>query len=213
MEMISSILYQLTRNLTPEQIREGGFDAYFVDHTTGIYPQSAAGIPWSAATFQSKGDPITDLFEDMAAEQKARSTYDNLLRLIDDPDVREPLKFLREREVVHFQRFGDALSVVQSNLDAKKLLRLESGVRCAAARTKRSRSLPSVPHAERQRHNCAARISRFSPNRCSFACCRPGEFFFCRFPGKVFRLMPFIFRKFYILFCLPCLFLHIFCTI
>ena len=119
MEMISSILYQLTRNLTPEQIREGGFDAYFVDHTTGIYPQSAAGIPWSAATFQSKGDPITDLFEDMAAEQKARSTYDNLLRLIDDPDVREPLKFLREREVVHFQRFGDALSVVQSNLDAK----------------------------------------------------------------------------------------------
>ena len=119
MEMISSILYQLTRNLTPEQIREGGFDAYFVDHTTGIYPQSAAGIPWSTATFQSKGDPITDLFEDMAAEQKARSTYDNLLRLIDDPDVREPLKFLREREVVHFQRFGDALSVVQSNLDAK----------------------------------------------------------------------------------------------
>ena len=119
MEMISSILYQLTRNLTPEQIREGGFDAYFVDHTTGVYPQSAAGIPWSAATFQSKGDPITDLFEDMAAEQKARSTYDNLLRLIDDPDVREPLKFLREREIVHFQRFGDALSVVQSNLDAK----------------------------------------------------------------------------------------------
>jgi len=111
MEMISSILYQLTRNLTPEQICEGGFDAYFVDHTTGIYPQSAAGIPWSAATFQSKGDPITDLFEDMAAEQKARSTYDNLLRLIDDPDVREPLKFLREREIVHFQRFGDARSV------------------------------------------------------------------------------------------------------
>ena len=112
MEMISAIVYQLTRNLTPEQIKEGGFDAYFVDHTTGIYPQSAAGVPWSAATFQSKGDPITDLFEDMAAEQKARTTYDNLLRLIDDPDVREPLKFLREREVVHFQRFGDALRVV-----------------------------------------------------------------------------------------------------
>lgn len=108
MEMISAIVYQLTRNLTPEQIKEGGFDAYFVDHTTGIYPQSASGVPWSAATFQSKGDPITDLFEDMAAEQKARTTYDNLLRLIDDPDVREPLKFLREREVVHFQRFGEA---------------------------------------------------------------------------------------------------------
>lgn len=104
MEMISAIVYQLTRNLTPEQIKEGGFDAYFVDHTTGIYPQSASGVPWSAATFQSKGDPITDLFEDMAAEQKARTTYDNLLRLIDDPDVREPLKFLREREVVHFHR-------------------------------------------------------------------------------------------------------------
>ena len=119
MEMISSILYQLTRNLTPEQIREGGFDAYFVDHTTGIYPQSAAGIPWSAATFQSKGDPITDLFEDMAAEQKARSTYDNLLRLIDDPDVREPIKFLRAREVVHFQRFGESLRKVQDELNSK----------------------------------------------------------------------------------------------
>ena len=108
MEMISAIVYQLTRNLTPEQIKEGGFEAYFVDHTTGIYPQFASGTPWSAMTFQSKGDPITDLFEDMGAEQKARTTYDNLLRLIDNPDVREPLKFLREREVVHFQRFGEA---------------------------------------------------------------------------------------------------------
>lgn len=109
MEMISAIVYQLTRNLTPEQIREGGFDTYFVDHTTGIYPQFASGTPWSAMTFQSKGDPITDLFEDMAAEQKARTTYDNLLRLIDNPDVREPLKFLRAREIVHFQRFGEAV--------------------------------------------------------------------------------------------------------
>lgn len=109
MEMISAIVYQLTRNLTPEQIREGGFEAYFVDHTTGIYPQFASGTPWSAMTFQSKGDPITDLFEDMAAEQKARTTYDNLLRLIDNPDVREPLKFLRAREIVHFQRFGEAV--------------------------------------------------------------------------------------------------------
>ena len=119
LEMVGTMVRQLTRRLTAEEIKEGGFDAYFVDHTTGIYPQSASGVPWSAATFQSKGDPITDLFEDMAAEQKARTTYDNLLRLIDDPDVREPLKFLREREVVHFQRFGDALRVVQDNLDAK----------------------------------------------------------------------------------------------
>lgn len=117
--MIAAIVYQLTRNLTPEQIREGGFDTYFVDHTTGIYPQSASGVPFSAATLQSTGDPLTDLFENLAAEQKARTTYDNLLRLIDDPDVRDPIKFLREREVVHFQRFGDALRVVQENLDAK----------------------------------------------------------------------------------------------
>ncbi len=108
MEIVSAILYQLTRNLTPEQIKSSGFDAYFVDHTTGIYPASASGVPFTAAYFQSKGDPITDLTEDMAAEQKARTTYDNILRLADDPDVREPIKFLRAREVVHFQRFGDA---------------------------------------------------------------------------------------------------------
>lgn len=113
------MVYQLTRNLTPEEIKEGGFDAYFVDHTTGIYPQAAAGMPFTAAYLQSKGDPITDLVEDLAAEQKARTTYDNLLRLMDDPDVRDPLKFLRAREVVHFQRFGDALRDVQENLDAK----------------------------------------------------------------------------------------------
>ena len=118
-EMIAAMVYQLTRNLTPEEIREGGFDAYFVDHTTGIYPQSAAGDPFTAAYLQSKGDPITDLVEDLAAEQKARTTYDNLLRLMDDPDVRDPIKFLREREIVHFQRFGDALRDVQENLDAK----------------------------------------------------------------------------------------------
>ena len=107
-EMISAILYQLTDGLTPEQIKEAGFDAYFVDHTLGLYPQSAAGVPFTAAYFQSKGDPITDLTEDMAAEQKARSTYDNILRLCDDPDVRDPIKFLRQREIVHFQRFGEA---------------------------------------------------------------------------------------------------------
>ena len=118
-EIIAAILYQLTRNLSPEQIRESGFDTYFVDHTTGIYPQSAGGTPFSATALQVKGDAITDLFEDLAAEQKARTTYDNILRLVDDPDVRDPIKFLRAREIVHFQRFGDALRIVQENLDAK----------------------------------------------------------------------------------------------
>ena len=119
MEMISAIVYQLTRNLTPEQIKAAGFETYFVDHTIGIYPQSAAGVPFSAATLQCTGDVITDLMEDLAAEQKARTTYDNILRLVDDPDVREPIKFLREREVVHFQRFGEALRIVQDKLDSK----------------------------------------------------------------------------------------------
>lgn len=117
--MIGAIVHQLTRNLTPEQIKQSGFDAYFVDHTTGVYPQAASGTPFSAATLQSTGDAIADLFEDQAAEQKARLTYDNLLRLLDDPDVRDPIKFLREREIVHFQRFGEALRDVQENLDAK----------------------------------------------------------------------------------------------
>ncbi len=119
MEIISAILYQLTKNLTPEQIKESGFDAYFVDHTTGIYPSSAAGVPFTAAYFQSKGDPVTDLVEDLAAEQKARATYENILRLADDPDVRDPIKFLREREIVHFQRFGEGLRIVQDNLNSK----------------------------------------------------------------------------------------------
>lgn len=106
-EMISSIVYQLTKNLAPEQIKAGGLDAYYVDHTLGIYPSSAAGVPFTAAYFQSKGDILTDLHENMAAEQKARTTYDNILRFADDPDVRDPIKFLRQREIVHFQRFGD----------------------------------------------------------------------------------------------------------
>lgn len=118
-EMVSAILYQLTRNISPEEIKASGFDTYFVDHTSGIYPVSAAGVPFTASYFQSKGDIITDLTEDLAAEQKARTTYDNILRLIDDPDVREPIKFLREREVVHFQRFGDALRITQDNLNVK----------------------------------------------------------------------------------------------
>lgn len=118
-EMVSTILYQLTRNLTPEQIKESGFDTYFVDHTTGIYPVAASGTPFSAAAFQSKGDMIADLVEDLAAEQKARATYENILRLADDPDVIEPIKFLRSREITHFQRFGEGLRLTQDNLNAK----------------------------------------------------------------------------------------------
>lgn len=117
LEIICAIVYQLTRNLTIEEIQRSGFDKYFVDHTVGVYPQSAGGIPFSAMTFQSKGDPITDLHEDMAAEQKARTTYDNILRLVDDPDIIDPIRFLREREIVHYQRFGEGLEIVKSNLD------------------------------------------------------------------------------------------------
>lgn len=118
-EMICAIVHQLTRNLSMKEIKESGFDTYFVDHTVGLYPQAASGSPFTATVFQSKGDVITDLHEDLAAEQKARTTYDNILRLADDPDVRDPIKFLREREIVHFQRFGEALRVVQDNLDSK----------------------------------------------------------------------------------------------
>lgn len=121
MEMISAILYQLTRNLTPEQIKASGFDTYFVDHTTGIYPIAASGAPFTAAYFQSKGDIITDLVEDLAAEQKARTTYDNILRLADDPDVRDPIKFLRQREIVHFQRFGEPNHTKLSKFKRKKV--------------------------------------------------------------------------------------------
>lgn len=119
LEMIGTIVYQLTRNLTPEEIKASGFDKYFVDHNTGVYPASAAGVPWTAAYIQSKADVIADLTEDLAAEQKARATYDNILRLADDPDVIEPIKFLREREVVHFQRFGEALRSVQDMSERK----------------------------------------------------------------------------------------------
>ena len=107
-EIVSAILYQLTKGLSIDEIKEGGLETYFVDHTTGIYPQAASGMPFSASTLQSTGDIICDLTEDLAAEQKARVTYDNILRLVDDPDVRDPIKFLREREIVHFQRFGEA---------------------------------------------------------------------------------------------------------
>lgn len=119
MEMVSTIVHQLTRNLTPEEIMAGGFQNYYVDHTVGIWPQAAGGIPFNACEFQSKGDPITDLVEDLAAEQKARSTYDNILRLVKDPEVADPIRFLRKREIVHYQRFGEALRVVTDNLDSK----------------------------------------------------------------------------------------------
>lgn len=119
LEIVGSIIYQLTKDLTPEEIKASGFDAYYVDHTTGLWPQAAGGIPQNANQYQSKGDPITDLFEDLAAEQKARSTYDNLLRLIKDQEVADPIRFLRQREIVHFQRFGEALRIVQDNLDSK----------------------------------------------------------------------------------------------
>ena len=119
LEMIGAIVHQLTRNLSYEEIKKSGFDAYFVDHTTGIYPTAASGFPWTAASMQSKGDTITDLMENMAAEQKARTTYDNILRLVDDPDVRDVIKFLREREIVHFQRFGEGLRIATDKLNSK----------------------------------------------------------------------------------------------
>ena len=120
-EIISAILYQLTKNLTIDQIKESGFDKYFVDHTTGIYPIAASGTPFTAAFFQSTGDVISDLVENLAAEQKARTTYDNILRITDDPDVKDVIRFLRQRELVHFQRFGDS---ILTNLSAFLLQKL-----------------------------------------------------------------------------------------
>ena len=119
MEIVSAIIYQLTKDLSLEEIKASGFDKYYVDHTLALWPQSAGGTPWTATYFQSKGDPITDLHEDMAAEQKARTTYDNILRLVKDPEVCDPIRFLREREIVHYQSFGDSLRIVQDNLDSK----------------------------------------------------------------------------------------------
>lgn len=118
-ELIGTIVHQLTRNLTMEEIESSGFADYYVDHTVGLWPQAAGGIPFNACEFQSKGDAIADLVEDMAAEQKARATYENILRLVDDPDVLDPIKFLRSREIVHFQRFGEGLRRVQEELDSK----------------------------------------------------------------------------------------------
>jgi len=119
LEMVQTIVHQLTRNMTIEQIKEAGFETYFVDHTAGVYPQFASGYPYSAASLQVKGDPIADMNENLAAEQKARVTYDNILRMADDPDVIDPIRFLREREIVHYQRFGEGLRYIQDNLNKK----------------------------------------------------------------------------------------------
>ena len=121
LEMIGTLVYQLTRNLSEDDIRTAGFDAYFVDHTTGIYPTAASGYPWNASSMQVKGDVIADLTEDLAAEQKARVTYDNILRFSDDPDVTDVIRFLREREVVHFQRFGEVIEKVKEKMNQKNI--------------------------------------------------------------------------------------------
>jgi spore coat protein JC len=126
-EMIGTIVHQLTRNLTMEEIEKSGLGPYYIDHTIGIWPQAAGGIPFNACEFQSKGDIITDLHENMAAEQKARTTYDNIIRVIDDPDVLDPIRFLREREIVHFQRFGEGLRRVQEDLDPKNFYMYNPG--------------------------------------------------------------------------------------
>lgn len=130
MEMVATIVHQLTRNLSMEEIKESGFDKYYVDHTIGIWPQAAGGVPFTANQFQSKGDIITDLFENMSAEQKARTTYDNILRLIDDPDIIAPIKFLRAREIVHFQRFGEALRIVEDKLNERNFYAFNPGFDC-----------------------------------------------------------------------------------
>ena len=119
LEMIAAILYQLTQGLSPEEMKKAGMDIYFVDHTAGLYPIAASGVPFDMKYVGIKGDVIADLNEDLAAEQKARVTYDNILRMVDDPDVREPIKYLRQRELVHYQRFGDALRIAQDHLDSK----------------------------------------------------------------------------------------------
>ena len=121
LEMVGSIVHQLTRTLTEEQMKEQGYEPYFVDNTAGVYPQAASGTPWAAATMAVTGDPMADLVEDMAAEQKARVTYDNILRLSDDADVNDVIRFLREREIVHFQRFGEAVQLLREKLDEKNV--------------------------------------------------------------------------------------------
>lgn len=142
LEMIGAIVYQLTRDMSEEDVKKAGFEDYFVDHTAGIYPQGASGTPFTAAVLQSKGDAITDLHEDMAAEQKARTTYDNILRFCDDYDVKDAIRFLRAREVVHYQRFGEALRLMTDKLDSKNFYAFnpEFDKKCFKAQSKKSKS-------------------------------------------------------------------------
>ena len=121
LEMVGAIVHQLTRNLKDNPYKDPAFAPYFVDHTVGVYPAAAAGFPWNAGSMAVKGDPIADLTEDLAAEQKARVTYDNILRLSDDPDVNDVIRFLREREIVHFQRFGEGLQRLREKLDQRNV--------------------------------------------------------------------------------------------
>ncbi len=130
LEMVGAIVYQLTKDLPMDEIEKHGFDKYYIDHTLGIWPQAAGGVPFNSCFFQSKGDIITDLFEDMAAEQKARTTYDNILRLVKDPDVCAPIRFLREREIVHFQRFGEALRMTTDKMNEKNFYAFNMGFDC-----------------------------------------------------------------------------------
>lgn len=126
-EMVGTIVHQLTRNLSMEEIEKSGLGPYYIDHTAGIWPQAAGGVPFNANQFQSKGDVITDLHEDLAAEQKARVTYDNILRVVKDPEVADPIRFLRQREIIHYQRFGEALRRVQEDLDPKNFYQYNPG--------------------------------------------------------------------------------------
>ncbi len=128
LEMVGALVHQLTRNMSDAQIQDSAFAPYFVDHTAGVFPTAASGFPWSAASMQVKGDPITDLTEDLAAEQKARTTYDNILRLSDDPDVNDVIKFLRQREIVHFQRFGEAIQLLREKLDQRNVYRMNPAI-------------------------------------------------------------------------------------
>lgn len=128
LEMVGALVHQLTRNMSDSQIQDSAFAPYFVDHTAGVYPTAASGFPWSAASMAVKGDPITDLTEDLAAEQKARTTYDNILRLSDDPDVNDVIKFLRQREIVHFQRFGEAIQLLREKLDQRNVYRMNPAI-------------------------------------------------------------------------------------
>ena len=127
LEMICAMVHQLTRNLTEKEIKDSGFDTYFIDHTNAVYPIAASSLPWRAEYIQAKGDVLADLHEDLAAEQKARVTYDNLLRLIDDPDILDPLRFLRQREITHYQRFGDALRLTTDKLNSKNFYAYNPG--------------------------------------------------------------------------------------